>query len=370
MTDAALTTAVLLAQLAPFVSNDPPPGHAGWEPLVFLPMLVTVVPLLWRRRAPFVVLIVIELGAGAYALLPEGAPQPVWYGALVAMFTLAAQAPRWQRVSALVFIGWGALLVTGSLDTAARGVLLWLAAYMLGRAWAARGTQTAALQERTRHLERARELEAAHERARIAREMHDILGHGMSVMIAQAEAGPVFVGRDDARTTASFEVIASTGREAMAQLRRILGVLGQGPDDLAPAPTLSGLPDLVARVGRSGVDVQLIRSGEPGMLGPDGEAAAYRIVQEGLTNVLKHARREGGAVRADVTLDWHDDGLRLRVVDNGDGGPPDAEGRGLVGIAERAAACGGTATWGPRQENTGFELSVHLSYVAVPGATR
>ncbi|SCL60296.1 Signal transduction histidine kinase [Micromonospora eburnea] len=366
--DVALMVAVLLAQLAPFVSNRPAPGHDGWEPAMFLPILLSTVPVVWRRKAPFAVLIATEAGAGLYAFFPQGAPQPIWYGALLALFTLAAQAPWWQRITALVFIGWGAVLLTGALDTAARGVLLWVTVYALGRAWAARGAQTAALKERARHLERARELEAALERARIAREMHDVLGHGMSVMIAQAEAGPVFVGRDDARVTASFDAIAGAGREAMAQLRRVLGVLGDGRNELVPAPTLAGLPDLTNSVERPGfIAVHLAEAGEPRKLPADVEAAAYRIVQEGLTNVLKHARPDHGAVRVDVALAWTGDGLTVRVTDDGVGARgdgagtgADGAGRGLTGIAERAAACGGQARWGAGAGGKGFRVEASL----------
>jgi signal transduction histidine kinase len=364
--DIALAVVVLLAQLAPFVSAQPLPGHYAWPWAMFLPVVASTVPLVWRRRAPFVVLILTELGAGAYALFPDGPPQPIWYGALVAMFTLAALAPRWQRVSALVFIGWGAVLVTGALDTAARGVLMWVTAYALGRAWAARGAQADALRERTRHLERERELEAAGERARIARDMHDILAHGVSVMIAQAEAGPVFVGRDDERVSSTFDAISSAGREAMIQLRRILGVLNDGPADVAPMPTLADVTALVAQVERAGVVVDLVETGVAGELAADTQVAAYRIVQEALTNVLKHARADHGRITVAVRLEWCEDDLSVSVSDNGSGGgTAGGGGHGLIGIAERANACGGTASCGPAAGG-GFRVSARLPRTGVP----
>jgi signal transduction histidine kinase len=369
--DIALAIVVLLAQLAPFVSAQPLPGHHGWPWPMFLPVIASTVPLVWRRRAPFVVLILTEFGAGAYAFFPDGPPQPIWYGALVAMFTLAALAPRWQRVSALVFIGWGAILVTGALDTAARGVLMWVTAYALGRAWAARGAQADALRERAQHLERERELEAARERARIARDMHDILAHGVSVMIAQAEAGPVFVGRDDARVSSTFDAISAAGREAMTQLRRILGVLNERPGDTepngaSPMPTLADVTALVAQVERAGVDVDLVETGVAGEFAADTQIAAYRIMQEALTNVLKHARVERGRITVAVRLEWHEEDLMVSVTDNGStGGAVGSGGHGLIGIAERAAACGGTASCGPAAGG-GFRVLASLPRTGAP----
>ncbi|HEY2794532.1 MAG TPA: histidine kinase [Micromonosporaceae bacterium] len=369
--DIALTVVVLLAQFAPFVSAQPLPGQHAWPWPMFLPVIASTVPLIWRRRAPFVVLILTELGAGAYAFFPAGPPQPIWYGALVAMFTLAALAPRWQRLSALIFIGWGAVLVTGALDTAVRGVLMWVTAYALGRVWAARGAQADALRERAHHLERERELAAARERARIARDMHDILAHGVSVMIAQAEAGPVFIGRDDARVAASFDAISVAGREAMTQLRRILGVLADDPTNASPSearpmPRLADITGLVDQVTRAGLDVEMVESGATGELAADTQVAAFRIVQEALTNVLKHARADSGRVRVEIRLEWHEQDLTVSVTDNGATAvAANGAGHGLIGIAERAASCGGSARCGPA-DGGGFRVSAHLPGIRVP----
>ena len=354
--DAGLAVVALVAQLAPFVS-----GGRDWPIAAYFICVAVSLPVIWRRRAPFAVLMVSELAAAAYTFVPDGPRQPLWYGALIAMFTVAAQAPRWQRVSAVVIIAWGAFILTGSFETAARGALLWTTAYAMGRAWANRQAYVRTLQERARHLERERELEAERERSRIARDMHDILAHAVSITIAQAEAGPVAMKQGPARTEAAFEAIATAGRDAMAQLRRILGVLDAGGESArSPQPTLAGIPGLVDQVSRVGsTSVTLIVSGRPGTVTPDAEVAAYRIVQEALTNVLKHA----GAKTVTVTLDWRDGELVITVADDGRGPQTDGRGQGLIGMRERAASCGGSASVGPVPGGKGFQVQARL-----PGA--
>ncbi|NUT39066.1 MAG: sensor histidine kinase, partial [Thermoactinospora sp.] len=298
-----------------------------------------------------------------YDLADHVAPQPVWYGPLLAMYTVAAHCAFVPRiVIAAVTLAGGALTV-GSSDTLVRGTVLGVAAYALGRASAASRAHAAELEEKAQRLEHARRLEAERaaerERARIARDMHDILAHAVALMVVQAEAGPVVVRTDPGRAERAFDAIAETGRDAMVQLRRLLGVLKeeQGHGELEPQPTLDGLDTLVGQV--PGVTATLTRAGGPGGLTPDGEVAAYRIVQEALTNVVKHS----GATRAEVRLEWENENLMLSVTDNGTGAgsAPPSGGHGLIGIRERAAACGGSATAGPRGDgHPGFEVLVRL----------
>jgi signal transduction histidine kinase len=351
--DAGLAVVALVAQLAPFVSRG-----GDWPIAAYLVCVGVSLPVVWRRKAPFAVLMVSEFAAAAYTFVPDGPRQPLWYGALVAMFTVAAQAPRWQRISAIVIIAWGAFILTGSFETAARGALLWTTAYAMGRAWANRQEHVRTLQERARHLERERELEAERERSRIARDMHDILAHAVSITIAQAEAGPVMMKQGPARTEAAFEAIATAGRDAMAQLRRILGVLDAGDESArTPQPTLAGIPDLVDTVSQVGSTlVTLTVSGHPGTLTPNAEVAAYRIVQEALTNVLKHAR----ATTVTVTLDWRGGDLVVTVTDDGRGPQTDGQGHGLIGMRQRAASCGGSASVGPAPGGNGFQVRATL----------
>jgi signal transduction histidine kinase len=206
----------------------------------------------------------------------------------------------------------------------------------------------------------------AEERGRIAREMHDILAHAVSLMVVQAEAGPVVVRSDPERAIRTFDTIADSGRDAMVQLRRVLGVLkeeGAGPQ-LAPQPRLAELAAVAERVREAGVRVRLELPGPERTLPADVEATAFRIVQEALTNVVKHA----GAGSAEVRVAATGEALEVLVSDDGQGVRPRADrvvsdwsgGRGLVGIRERAAACGGLAEAGPRADGTGFLVTARL----------
>jgi signal transduction histidine kinase len=184
--------------------------------------------------------------------------------------------------------------------------------------------------------------------------MHDILSHAVSLMVVQAEAGPVALPANPARAEAAFDAIAAAGRDAMAQLRRILAVLTDQDDPHAPQPTLDDLPTLVEQVSRAGPTVTLAVSGVRGALPADVEVAAYRITQEALTNIVKHA----DAQHADIRLHHQDGTLTIEISDNGHGAGHRAGGHGLIGIRERASACGGTMTAGPREDGPGFRVRV------------
>jgi signal transduction histidine kinase len=221
------------------------------------------------------------------------------------------------------------------------------------------------VEDRARRLERERAADTARalaqERARIARDIHDVLAHAVSLMVVQAEAGPVVVRSAPDRAEASFEAIAAAGRDAMAQLRRILGVLKEEQrSGTSPQPCVAGLPGLVRRVAEStGLDVELRTRGEPYAMPPDAEVAAYRVTQEALTNTVKHAY----ASRATVELDWAEDHLILTVTDDGRGPTTPGGGHGLIGIRERATACGGSAETGPGPDG-GFRVVVRLPATA------
>jgi signal transduction histidine kinase len=224
-----------------------------------------------------------------------------------------------------------------------------------------RRAHTEAVEERARRLERERAADTARaiarERSRIARDMHDVLAHAVSLMVVQAEAGPVVVRSDPRRAEASFDAIATTGRDAMAQLRRILGVLKEEQaNGTSPQPAVAGVPALVRQVAdTAGLRVELRTRGEPRPLPADAEVAAYRVTQEALTNTVKHAY----ASCATVELDWTEDALTLTVTDDGRGPAALDGGHGLIGIRERAAACGGSAEAG-RGPDGGFRVVVRL----------
>jgi signal transduction histidine kinase len=230
-----------------------------------------------------------------------------------------------------------------------------VASWSLGVFRTVRSVYLSALEQRARLAESEREERARRavldERARIAREMHDVVAHSLSVIVSQAQGGAYVAGSQPERAARALETIAETGREALADMRGLLGVLRADPDAAAPAPEdpqpgLADLPELVARVRAAGLPVELTETGTPRRLGAATGLAAYRLVQESLTNTLKHG---GPAARAEVRLQWTDEELAVTVTDDGDGpASTGAGGQGLVGMRERAAVVGGRAEAGPR----------------------
>jgi signal transduction histidine kinase len=245
-------------------------------------------------------------------------------------------------------------------------------AWLIGFAYHERNRRTAELTERAERAERARETEAraaaAEERARIAREMHDVVAHSLSVMVVQAEAAEAMLDADPARARRPLAAVQRTGRDALTELRRMLGVLRELADDgaeLAPQPGLAGLGALVDDVRQAGLPVRVRVEGEERPLPPGIDLSAYRIVQEGLTNALKHA----GPASAEVVVRYGERELELEVRDDGRGRASGANGggHGLVGMRERVAIYGGELRAGPRPEG-GFALVARLplEVVAAP----
>ncbi|RFU38509.1 sensor histidine kinase, partial [Actinomadura logoneensis] len=228
----------------------------------------------------------------------------------------------------------------------------------------ARRARAAELAERERRLAGERAAAVDRERARIARDMHDIVTHSVGLMVVQAEAGPVVLAASPERAEAVFDTIADTGRDALAQLRTVLGTLrSAGPDGPAgPAPGLDTLPDLVEGARRAGLDARLDLPDPVPDVPPAVAVAAYRIVQEALTNTLRHA----GATRVEVRLRASPETLRVEVRDDGRGAsaPPPDSGYGLVGMRERAAACGGTLR--VTADGPGFAVEALLPARAAP----
>ncbi|WSD73477.1 histidine kinase [Streptomyces sp. NBC_01591] len=326
-----------------------------------------VLPLVARRRAPVAVLIAVLAAGALYTFTVDGPGQPLPYTGLVAFYTVAELSSPPKR------IGIAALTVSAVLVSVGLGsddmrellfsLFVFAAAYAFGRFTVTRKAYLRAMEDRARQLELTHRIEAeqaaARERARIAREMHDILSHAVSLMIVQAEAGPVAVRTAPERAEAAFDAISETGRDAMAQLRRMLGVLreNEGSPDAPrePQPALAELPGLVERVRGSGPAVSYEVTGSPGAPGLAVEATVYRIAQEALTNVIRHA----DASTVSVRLEHGPEALTLTVTDDGRG-PGGGSGLGLVGIRERAAAHGGTAGTGPGPGGRGFRVRVTI----------
>ena len=236
--------------------------------------------------------------------------------------------------------------------------IVWLAAFAIGR----KLEQAAAAEERASRLEQERELRAleavAEERARIARELHDVVGHSVSVMTVQASAVRRRLTPEQEQEREALEIVEQTGREALAEMRRLVGVLRR-PEEapaLAPQPSLEHLDRLVSQARESGLPVELRIEGEPTQLPPGVDLTAYRLVQEGLTNAIKHAR----ATRADVVVRYGDDEVEISVMDDGaGGGDGGGSGHGLVGMRERVSVYGGELEAGPRAGG-GYALRARL----------
>lgn len=237
-------------------------------------------------------------------------------------------------------------------------------------ALAARRARTAEAQARERlaaETAAQRELAAADERARIAREMHDVVAHTLSVVVAQADGGRFVAQSDPDAAERTLATIGEVSRTALAEMRSLLGVLraSDGTAAMAPQPSLEDIPRLVAEAREQGMDVSLVTTGTPHPLPIGAGLAAHRIVQEGLTNVRRHG---GPGVRAFVQLAWQPNGLSVQVADDGRGAAvvDDGTGHGIIGMRERVAQFGGTLTAGPRAGG-GFVVHAHLPISAQGG---
>ncbi len=234
----------------------------------------------------------------------------------------------------------------------------WLGGFGLG----GKLRQVARAEERAARLEREREERAraavAEERSRIARELHDVVGHSVSVMTVQASAVRRLLLPEQEREREALLIVEQTGREALAEMRRMVGVLRhpeEGPA-LAPQPSLEHLDKLVEQVREAGLPVALRVEGEAAQLPPGVDLTAYRLVQEGLTNALKHSR----ARRAEVLVRYGTDAVELVVTDDGRGnGSASQGGHGLLGMRERVSVYGGELEAGPRPGG-GYELRARL----------
>ncbi|WP_234589154.1 sensor histidine kinase [Micromonospora sp. MH99] len=375
----AVTVAAVAATVLPALAGGP---RAWWV----LPLAVaSSVPVLWRDRALLTVAAVVGLATTVSASL--GAPPLLPVGPLVCLYTFAARAALPIRLLGILLTAGGLLFSLlyphPDVEVLRYLVVAYSFSYALGTSARARRTQAMALAERDRRVAGERAAAVLRERARIARDLHDILTHAVGVMIVQAEAGPLLVRPHPDRADAAFATIAATGRDAVVQLRRAVGSLHEPADQSLDQPGLAHLPVLVERVRATGLDAVLtvspppcgsvagprseVTSGPPvgGALGwpfeppADVGIAAYRIVQESLTNVVRHA--EARTVR--ILLSYSADALTVSITDDGRGnrafgaGVP---GYGIVGMRERARACGGTLRTGPASDSHGFTVTATL----------
>jgi signal transduction histidine kinase len=340
--------------------------------------VLMVVPLGWRRRAPLSVLAIVmgSTVVGFYALYDPASqahPDP-FLPFLIAIYSVAAHADRRRAViggvlaAAAILAIDAPVLLAGAVPNDVYAWLLYGLAWILGRALRHRQDLAAALQDRAALLEHEQEAKArsavTEERARIARELHDVIAHSLSVIVVQAAAERRVLGQEHATTREVLGAIEHTGRQALVELRRLLGVIRKTDDRpaLRPQPTLARLDELLAQVRDAGLAVQLQTQGEPVPLPPGVDLSAYRIVQEALTNVLKHAN----ARHVEVLVCYRPGELEVEVTDDGQG-PTDEPGggHGLVGMRERVALYGGALEAGQR-DGGGYRLHARLRFEPVP----
>ncbi|TJY68854.1 sensor histidine kinase [Arthrobacter sp. CAU 1506] len=372
--DLILMLAAVVAFVLPYLAMAHLPA--------FVMSALLVVPLAWRRTYPWQSGVAMA-AAALMNVAVIGEPLPAHVFVLVTVYSLAAYGPRWSSLGGLVLalLG-GAMYVIryGITDPFTGGTApfylvalvavdaLVLACWMFGDLVRNRRLTVQALEDRARRLEverqQERDLAAADERSHIAREMHDIVAHSLSVIITQADGARYASVQDPAIATGTLATIAETGRNSLQDMRRLLGVLrGDEIASTRPLPTLADVETLVDTVRRSGLVVQLEQFGGPRRSMPAGaELTAYRVVQEGLTNVLKHA---GPEASAQVRLEWTVRGLELQINDDGRGAAADpataGSQQGLTGMAERLALYDGTVQAGPRAGG-GFRVSAFIPY--------
>ena len=359
---AALAAAALAELWGSSAFDDDPRG------VVTVVVLAMTVPLAARRRWPLAVLVAVLVTATVSATWDVFDSASFGIGVLlVSAYTVAAHSELREGAIGLgLILGWGAVQMlffdVPPADFLFVGVILgcvWAA----GRTVRSRRQLAAALADQNvllAHEQEARAKQAvAEERTRIARELHDVVAHNVSVMVVQAGAERRALGEDRPQTREALETIEQTGRQALDEMRRLLGMLRKDDDELAlaPQPSLEHLNLLVSQIREAGMPVEVEIEGDPQPLPAGVDLSAYRIVQEALTNALKHA----GPARALVRVRYRRDELELEVVDDGPG-PGQANGtggHGLVGMRERVAMFGGDLAAGARSEG-GFAVHARL----------
>ncbi|NYG07899.1 signal transduction histidine kinase [Phycicoccus badiiscoriae] len=342
------------------------PGHSPWW--VRVAMLATTASLAWRRAAPLPVSVAV---AGSVAIMGLTADPPSVFGeylaVMLAAFTVAeccrlrdAAAGLGVLLAGIVAHDWRSQQfggLSGFVSDSAIPVVIWL----VGRAVHLQRSRADRSQALIQQLEVERQ-ELAHvavaaERAHLARELHDVVTHSISLMVIQAQGARRVLGDKPEEVSTALEVVESAGRETLTEMRRLLGLLRE-EDSLprAPQPGLADLPHLLDQVRSAGLPVTVTQSGTPGTLHPGIDLAAYRIVQEALTNSLKHAR----PATARVEIAWQANGIEVSVTDTGEVSASVArDGRGLLGMRERIAAYGGEIQTGPAASG-GFRVWCRL----------
>ncbi|MGD9701162.1 MAG: sensor histidine kinase [Acidimicrobiia bacterium] len=380
----AAVVAVLSVLDVASASAEGMPGERPADAVAYALVVAGSVTLVWRRRAPIAVLAVVTAVVATFWLRDHGAFLSVL--GLSAFFAVAAHAEHRRRAWWALGLAWVAMMVAASvslLDTAdGFGYLtaFSVAAFLIGAIAAGvivrnrerifvdtERRAAAAEADRVAEAERA----VVRERSRIAREMHDVVAHSMSVVAVQAAAGREIVHIDPDKAAEVFARIEAVGRESLTELRRMLGVLRDAGDEaasLTPQPGIAEIAAAVAQSSATGVATELIVEGRQRALAPGIELTAFRIVQEALTNVRKHAGRSASAT---VRISYETDDLVVEVIDDGCGAATSLSGvgtgNGLIGMRERVEIYGGEFTSGPRRGG-GYVVRATLPVVSTGNA--
>jgi signal transduction histidine kinase len=364
--------AIVLFLMIVLVSFEEPDGDLAVRVVSDIPIgefLVTAVAcgaLIWRRSQPLVVLGMTL--AASIASLAFDYTETVGFAMLVALYSVGRYVSddRWSYIGVSGAI---ALIVTGNLIDGAPapdslfGFVVLLGVWYIGRRVRGRGDYLRLLQERAAQREReqaaAAQRAVAEERTRIARELHDVVAHRVSLMTVQAGAAKTVAADDPEGALEAMEAVEEAGRLALGELRHLLGVLRPEAeaDGLGPQPGLADVPRLVDEVREAGLDVSLTMDGVRTDLPARVDLSTYRIIQEALTNVLKHA---GGSARTEVRLSTDNREVAIEVLDDGHGATVlPGSGHGIVGMRERAMLLGGRFDAAPLRGG-GFHVVAHL----------
>ncbi len=365
LVDGVLITIVTVGFFARQLVED-----GGFETAEWISLAVAIVLLLTRRRYPVQTLAIAVVTSAAVISVTDR-PPVLFPVALIALFTVAMQFPRRTAIvagaitTASFLLMITTLLRRGVIDGAGLAAIAWPAfAAAAGAAVRSARINVASAEERARGAEESRELEAQRrvieERLRIARDVHDLVAHHIAVINVQSGVASHLMESDPATAGQALDVVRDAASTVVGQLGELLGVLRSSDDSdhpTTPTPDLAAIDDLISSFASSGLAVRDERSGTPRQLSGSAELAAYRVVQESLTNAHKH-----GDGTASVALRFHDDGLSI-VASNpahGDGNDSQDQGFGLIGMRERVEAVGGTFEAGLSNDGRQFEVAATI----------
>jgi signal transduction histidine kinase len=341
--------------------------------------LAMTAALVWRRRRPFLTAAIVSGAAVVLQIFLSAVPTfaPAVFSMIVVSYSAGAHAEGRSSLAGVALVS-GAILAISILENPDDIVfpffIFGVAPWVVGRALRGHTKLARELAEKETLARHLREREAARaiarEQSRVARELHDVLAHSLSVMVVQASGARRALATDPAAAIAAAELIERTGRESLAELRHVFGPIRHGEgESLEGTAGLAQLEGLVERARDAGLEATLRVEGDPVELAPGAEAAAYRLVQEALTNALKHT----GGTRAEVVVRFRPDGVSISVTDEGGalpaGAPPvEGSGLGLIGMRERIELYDGEVQAGPRAGG-GFEVRARLPLERVEAGT-